>query len=107
MQNLNSISFSDVWYVAEPGTFFTNDDGTINGMHAFQIDAVGANTPLISESINPNGIFEPGEFWTFIVQDYSNTAGLAASSFTEIGGVGNPAPHAPESVSAGSSASWM
>ena len=85
MTNLNSISFSDVWYVAEPGTNFTNDDGTINGMHAFKIDAVGANTPLISESINANGIFEPGEIWTFIVQDYSNTSGLAASSFTEIG----------------------
>jgi len=85
MQNLNSISFSDVWYVAEPGTTFTNDDGTINGMHAFQIDAVGVNTPLISESITANGIFEPGEIWTFIVQDYANAAGLAASSFTEIG----------------------
>ena len=103
MINLNSVSFTDVWYVAEPATGLTNDDGTINGMHAFKIDTVGANTPLINESINANGVFEPGEIWTFVIQDYTNSAGLPASAFTEIGVpsfgpnssgsiVGNPVP---------------
>ncbi len=85
MVNLNSISFSDVWYVAEPTTTFSNVDGTVNGMIAFEIDTVGINTPLINESITANGIFEPGEFWTFVVQDYMNGSGLAASDFFEIG----------------------
>ena len=98
-----SVSFTDVWYVAEPATGLTNDDGTINGMHAFKIDTAGANAPLISESINANGVFEPSEVWTFIIQDYTNSAGLPASAFTEIGVpsfgpnssgsiVGNPVP---------------
>jgi PEP-CTERM motif len=85
MVNLNSVSFTDVWYVAEPATTFTNVDGTINGEIAFKIDTVGINTPLLNESITANGIFEPGEFWTFVVQDYMNGSGLAASDFLEIG----------------------
>lgn len=83
--NLNSISFTDLWYVAEPATTFTNVDGTINGMLAFKIDTLGVNTPLQGESINANGIFEPGEAWRFIVQDFLNSAGLPASAFSEIG----------------------
>jgi hypothetical protein len=85
MTNTSGRAFSDVWYVGDEGTGFTNFDGTVNGFEAFKIDAVGGNRPLISESIAPNGIFEPGESWDFIVQDYGNAFGLPAHGFFSLG----------------------
>jgi hypothetical protein len=53
------------------------------------IDSVGNNQPLVFESGTANGIFEPGESWTFHVQDYvPATNGLAADSFFSPGVVG-------------------
>jgi hypothetical protein len=53
---------------------------------AFEIDAVGANTPLVSEvGGSIAGVFEPGETWTFIIQDYTNTFGLSAALISSIG----------------------
>jgi hypothetical protein len=85
MSNLTGRSFAEVWYVAEPETSLSNVDGTINGELAFRIDSVGLNTPLFSESIALNDIFEPGELWEFIIDDYANTLGLAASALVSIG----------------------
>jgi len=82
--NLNAIGFSAVYYVANAGTAFTNIDGTINLLSAMRIDATGTNAPLVSESITVNGIFEPGETWQFIIQDFTN-ATLAAGAINAIG----------------------
>jgi hypothetical protein len=82
--NLNSVSYSAVYYVANAGTVISNVDGTINGLSAFRIDATGTNTPLVSESIASDGIFAPGEVWQFILQDYTNAL-LTAGSISEIG----------------------
>ena len=47
--NQTNISFTDLHYVGDPGTGFTNFDGTINGFEAVRIDNVGVNQPLIGE----------------------------------------------------------
>lgn len=86
--NMTGRSFTDLWYVGDPETLLTNVDGDVNGQHAFKIDAVGINRPLIIESINTNGIFEPGEQWDFLIDDYANAFGLPASALMSIG-VGN------------------
>jgi hypothetical protein len=78
-----------LWYVGDThfsptgggliyDTTFTNRDGFIGnaglndaGM-AFKIDHVGVNQPLVFESKGWNNLFEPGEIWRFIIQDYAN-----------------------------------
>jgi hypothetical protein len=86
--NLTNRSFSELWYVADPETTITNRDGFVNGQSAFKIDAAGINQSLVLESINANGIFEPGEVWDFIIDSYSNTLNLPASALHSIGLVG-------------------
>lgn len=86
--NLTPTTFNNLWYVADPQTRFSNVDGFVNGEEAFKIDDVGLNTPLVSESIAANGLFEPGETWEFIVDNYSNTLGLPPSAFFSPGRVG-------------------
>lgn len=83
-------AFSDVWYVKDFETSFSNVDGMaatpgFTMEDAFKIDAIGINTPLIAESFVVNGIFEPGETWEFIIQDYDNTLLLPPSAFDSIG----------------------
>ncbi len=105
MRNLTGIDWKDVWYVAEPNeTFHSNYDGWVGGMGgvapgtAFHIDSkisdpLGIHNPLIFESIADNGIFEAGETWMFVIQDYSNAGGKPASLLSSIGvtsGVGSP-----------------
>jgi PEP-CTERM motif len=82
--NMTSTAFTDLWYVADPETSLTNFDGTVNGMPAFKIDAVGANTPLVYEDV-PDGIFSPGESWIFVIQDYASTCFNPPSLFGTIG----------------------
>jgi len=82
--NMTGLYWFDLWYVADPETTLSNDDGWINTQPAFKIDKVGMNTPLVSESINPDQIFEPGETWDFIIQNYSNTLQLPPSLFGSI-----------------------
>jgi len=77
--------FIEVYYVANSETTITNVDGLINGEEAFKIDNVGSNTPLAVESMDPDGIFQAGETWEFILQDYSNTLALDASELASIG----------------------
>ena len=83
--NLTGIAWKDLWYVADPETSLTNDDGWINGGLAFKIDKVGLNTPLVFESMNSDSIFEPGETWDFIIQNYTNQLGLAPSALASLG----------------------
>ncbi|MBA7694134.1 hypothetical protein ES703_102741 [subsurface metagenome] len=89
--------WTDLWYVADPETALTNDDGWINGELAFKIDAVGVNTPLVWESVAFDGIFIPGETWEFIIQNYTNQLGLAPSLLGSIG-----VPSSPDTISTGS-----
>src|SRR6185503_3997385 len=85
--NLNPYAFTDLWYVADPQTNASNLDGAVNGFPAFKIDQVGVNKPLISESIITDGIFDPGETWVFLIQDFANNTLPASlpSAFASIG----------------------
>jgi hypothetical protein len=89
--NLTNIAWTEVWYVADPQTWFANDDGWVNGELAFKIDSIGLNTPLIFESLVVDGIFQPGETWEFVVQDWGNSNGLVPSDLSSVGvgGVSN------------------
>lgn len=92
MTNLTGRFWTDLFYVGDVQTSFTNVDGLATSDEvpppgafvtlAFRIDSVGVNTPLIFESIAADGIFAPGETWHFIIQDYVNTLGLPASALS-------------------------
>jgi hypothetical protein len=85
--NFNNVTFNNVWYVADHETRITNVDGIVNNEQAFRIDnkTTDLNNPLVFESINPNGLFEPGEAWEFIIDGYTNTFGLQPSLYNQIG----------------------
>jgi len=77
IENLSGLPWHDVIYVANSDTFISNFDGTVDGFAAFLIDAPycdpsGVNHPLVSESLTLDCIFEPGEFWIFLIDDYDN-----------------------------------
>ena len=98
--NLTGRTFAEVWYVADVETRISNVDGLVEDAalaaagfppqrEAFRIDndisdPGGMHHPLISESI-PNGLFDPGETWRFVLQDYGNLLGIAPDMFTSIG----------------------
>ncbi len=79
----------DLYYVGDPSTSFSNVDGfgdagvspNLSGL-AFRIDSVGDNRPLVFESLTPDNVFEPGEEWRFVVQDYASPLGPADSFFS-------------------------
>ena len=94
IRNMTGSYWTDLWYVGdafgEPGapqfeTTLTNHDGWVNGGLAFKIDNIGINRPLVFESMAPDLVFEPGEQWDFIIQDYWNVWGLPPSAFGSIG----------------------
>jgi len=76
-----------VYYVADPETAITNYDEWVGQVgdpvpeEAFLIDWIGANQPLVFESITADARLEINETWRFVVQDYANTLGLAAHLF--------------------------
>lgn len=86
--NLSGRDWTDLFYVGDAETTFSNVDGfaTTNEApppnsiltQAFRIDAVGANRNLISESAAADGVFSAGETWQFIIQDFVNTDGVGA-----------------------------
>lgn len=74
-----------VYYVADwmpylPTTTITNYDefvgnpGSGDEWLTFKIDNLGANTPLVYESLIVDNMFQPGEVWEFVLQDF-NSAG--------------------------------
>jgi len=90
--NLTPIAWHDVIYVADSDTSITNFDGTVDDFLAFRIDSVacdpvGTHHPLISESITSDCIFEPGETWVFVLDDYVNVniAGVGPAALYSIG----------------------
>ena len=76
--NLTGQKWTELHYVANPETSLTNDDGVVNGGLAFRIDYGILNKPLVLESMNADLVFEVGEVWDFIIQDYQNPAGPAS-----------------------------
>lgn len=87
-------SFNRLWYVGNPNTFVSNVDGVVfqagfedlgQGL-AFRIDTKGLNKPLLAESKVANGIFEPGETWTFVAQDF--ISGGPAGSAADLASIG-------------------
>ncbi|TFG82993.1 MAG: hypothetical protein E4H19_12210 [Chromatiales bacterium] len=100
--NLNAVSFTEVWYVADPDTSISNFDGFVmplggTFLEAFRIDTVGINTPLLFESFAADGVWSPGETWDFVIQDYLNAAGLLPSALGSIG-LGSPIPLSSGSI---------
>jgi hypothetical protein len=100
--NLNAVSFTEVWYVADPDTSISNFDGFVvplggTFLEAFRIDTVGINTPLLFESLVADGVWSPGETWDFVIQDYANAAGLLPSALGSIG-LGSPPPSSSGSI---------
>jgi hypothetical protein len=92
--NQTTRDFANVWYVSDLETSLTNVDGLMNGEEAFRIDSIitdpgGSNLPLVYESATYNDIFEAGETWSFIIDDYFNTLALPASALASEGLVGS------------------
>ena len=102
MTNLTGFDWDEVWYVADPETFLTNADGTVNGELAFRIDSIGINTPLFAESGTVANVFEVGESWEFLIDGYSNTLGAPASLFGSVGLVGSLSTGISPPLSSGS-----
>ena len=81
-----NVSFRDLHYVADPGTGFTNFDGVINTFEAVRLDNIGVNRPLVAEIGGSQPlIFEPGETWQVILDDWGNGGGLTAANMGSIG----------------------
>ncbi|MCD4830782.1 MAG: PEP-CTERM sorting domain-containing protein [Anaerohalosphaeraceae bacterium] len=90
MTNLTGIAWKNVTYVADPETTITNDDRElVNGEEAFLIDYIGVNQPLVFESLIVDTIFQPGETWQFIIQEYNNTLGLSPAAFLSWDSINN------------------
>lgn len=106
--NGDGIFFYPVWYVGNMVTELSNSDGSARNAASefgltFRIDnescaspaseanpAPGLNNngmrnnPLLSESMTQDCIFEPGEVWEFIIQDYDHPDGLPADAINSI-----------------------
>ena len=107
MTNLTGIDWYDVHFVSDldipnnshpanpvPGASISNFDGWIGNAglddheEAFRIDSIGINMPLVFESFIFDNIFQAGETWSFIIQDYIlplppplfNSVGIASLS---------------------------
>jgi len=83
-------SFSDVWYQADVPFSFANFDGlmTVNlftDYSVVKIDTVGINRPLIFESGNIAGVFEPGETWRFVLVDWTPVVQGSIANLCSVG----------------------
>lgn len=104
--NLTGRFLDNLYYVGDVDTGFSNFDGAAFGAgtpgvvgQAFRIDTLGVNRNLAFESVTFDGILEPGETWRFIVQDYTNAAGVSPDSFFSIGMAGDSLAHPGSSAS--------
>jgi len=94
IKNENSRTFSDLWFIVDLGSSFSNVDGLARGTgtfdipvftSAFKIDSIGNNKPLLAESINANGFFEPGEIWVFVVDGWDGDFTLTPRNLATVG----------------------
>lgn len=92
-----------VWYISDPETTVTNFDGFIGNVcpddaeEAFRIDSLGVNRPLVFESMIVDNIWQPGETWHFILQDYANGAGGPPHQYDSLG-IAGASPGFPPST---------
>lgn len=91
--NLTGSNWTDVYYVADPETSLSNWDELVGQVGfgtglAFKIDSFGANTPLVYESMLPDNVFQAGESWEFVIQEYSNSLGGPPAAFNSLGVAG-------------------
>ena len=92
--NLTTLSFTDLHYVQDPQTTFSNFDGIINGEHAVKLDNVGINRPLIAELGGSQPlVFEPGETWEIVLDDWLTGTGLTPA---DLGSIGVPSTLVPD-----------
>ncbi len=106
---ITNLTGEDKWgliYVADPETSLSNVDELVADQnapliytHSFAIDWGGFNTPLVYESMTQDGIFEAGETWEFIIQDYNNSLNLPASMIDSLGVAGASQGGSPSSGS--------
>lgn len=81
--NVSGSDWTDLFYVGDPDTLFSNYDGYgvsfaapgVSGL-AMRIDDTGVNRNLVFESMGANGVFEIGETWHFILQDWFSPGGM-------------------------------
>ena len=105
IQNMTGKDWPEVYYVGDPETLLTNWDERVGNVGfpglglAFKIDNVGANTPLVFESMTPDNIFEAGEIWEFVIQEYFHPQGLPPSLFDSPNVAGASAGGPPSSGS--------
>jgi len=97
--NLSGKAWEHVVYVSDSDNDMANYDGFVNGEEAMEIDTFGTNVVLTFESIIADDIWQPGETWEFILQDF------AAANLFELGSVGIAATSAA-SLSTGSIIVW-
>lgn len=90
--NLTNRSFTDLHYVSDPGVSFENWDGFINGERAVRIDDLGINVPLVGGDVNANLVFDPGETWRFVLDEWTTTIGGVPSDLGSIGVPSFPVP---------------
>lgn len=92
LTNTSGQAWQDVFFVVDGGVTVGNYDGAVSDVampgfnHAFRIDNVGSNIPLIFESVAANNILDVGETWEFLVTNYSVAAGPlfeSAGKFSE------------------------
>jgi hypothetical protein len=87
MVNTTGNDWKQVYYVADGPlelTFVSNFDELVGEGFpwlAFKIDSVGENTPLVFESIAQDNIWEAGEEWRFVLQNYFNSWDGPPSAF--------------------------
>ena len=89
--NLGPATWQDLFFVADQGYNIGNYDGYVQDLaapgftDAFRIDAVGVHQPLIAGD-NGDGLFQPGETWSFLVTNFTagavilDSIGFSASS---------------------------
>ena len=105
MTNTSGHDNYDVIYVADEGTSLQNYDkprignGPADVQLAFLIDNVGLNTPLRSESMTPDLIWQNNETWVFVIQDFVGAGGGPPAPFDSIGIAGNSAGWPPSTGS--------
>jgi hypothetical protein len=88
LTNLSANSYEDLVFVAADGVALLNADGSIlagRPLHALRIDRTGINRPLLSESMSPDEVFQPGEIWQFLVISPGYSA-IASSVGPGLGG---------------------
>lgn len=89
--NFTTRNWQNLFYVGDIDTTLSNEDGVAWSAaapgavgQAFRIDSFGFNRNLVSESILADGIFQVGETWEFIIQDFSSAWGGAAHDFSSL-----------------------